>query len=102
MAKAEKPKRHTSYYYDYMQEVRPWLESKLPKAEKPVVAKELWNAIQEATEGTHDATTYLDFEVLESYMEDEVAADCLERILDLLRELTDESDNEGINVDVSW
>ncbi len=94
-----KPKRRTSYYYDYMQEVRPWLIAQLPKADKKCVEKELWDAIQESTEGTHDATTYLVFESLESYLED---LDCVDKIMDLFRQLSDESDREGINVEISW
>ncbi len=102
MKAGDKPKRHTSYYYDYMQEVRPWLIKKMPKAEKSCIEKELWNAIQESTEGTHDATVYLDFEVLESYLEDYPNSKTIDRIMVLLRELTDESDIDGIQVDISW
>ena len=102
MGKIEKPKRHMTYYYDYMQEVRPWLIKRLPKSEKSCVEKELWSAIQESTEGTHDATVYLDFEVLESYLEDYHNPECIGRIMALLRELVDETDEDGINVDISW
>lgn len=103
MSKKEKPKRHTSYYYDYLQEVVPWLKSRLPKLDKAYVEKELWSAIQEATEGTHDATVYLSFEVLESYLSDDyITPGCADRIMALLKELTDESDSEGISVDISW
>ena len=102
MAKVAKPKRHTSYYYDYMQEVRPWLISQLSKTDKSFVGKDLWNAIQESTEGTHDATTYLDFETLESYLEDCPEHDCVDRIMVLLRTLADTEDVNGINVDISW
>ena len=102
MKEIEKPRRHTSYYYDYMQEVRPWLIENLQKVDRSCVEKELWDAIQESTEGTHDATTYLDFECLESYLDRDVPNDCIDRIMTLLRELTDESDTEGINVEISW
>ena len=102
MSDVEKPKRHTSYYYDYMQEVRPWLISQLPESYKPCVEKQLWNAIQETTEGTHDATAYLDFECLESYLEASVIEDCVDKIMALLKELTDDTDREGINVEISW
>ncbi len=95
----EKPKRHTTYYYDYMQEVRPWLIAELPKTDKSFVGKELWDAIQESTEGTHDATVYLCFEVLESYLEDCPEQDCVGRIMTLLKTLTDA---DGINVEISW
>ncbi len=96
------PKRHTSYYYDYMQEIRPWLTERLPEKDRICVENELWNAIQESTEGTHDATAYLDFDCLESYLEDEIPDDCLDRIMALFRELTNESDTEGINIEISW
>lgn len=99
MAKVGKPKRHTSYYYDYLQEVQPWLISQLPKADKPFVEKELWDAIQESTEGTHNATTYLDFEVLESYLDECLGQD---KIMELLKTLADAEDTDGINVDISW
>ena len=101
MKEVPKPKLHTSCYYDYMQEVRPWLIENLPKSDKPCVEKELWAAIQESTEGTHDATVYLDFENLESYL-DELPDHCVERIMTLLRELTDGEDDEGINIEISW
>ena len=98
----DKPKLHTSYYYDYMQEVRPWLISKLPKSDKACVEKELWNAIQESTEVTHDATVYLGIGTLESYLDEYPDQDCIKRIMTLFRELSYGADNEGINIEISW
>jgi hypothetical protein len=97
-----KPKRYTSYYYDYMQEVRPWLRDELPRADRACIEKELWDAIQEAVEGASDATVYLDFEVLESYLEAGVVGPCVDRIMALLKQLADENDPEGIYVEISW
>ena len=100
----EKPKRHISYYYDYIQEIQPWLVSKLKN--EPFVRGELWKAIQEATEGAMDATVYLDFETLKSCLEDcpdrSCAAYVVEKIMSLLRGLYVD-DAKGININIhSW
>ena len=102
MNKITKPKRHTSYYYDYMQEVRPWLKKMLPKSDKSCVENELWDAICESTGLSNDTTVYLCFEVLESYLEDCLDPGCVEGVMALLRELVDEEDTEGINIEISW
>ena len=94
-----KPKPNTKTYYDYLIGVKPWLLKELPQKYKIQINGDLWDAIQSSVEGAHDATVYLDFEVLESYLGEGEFTDA---VIEKLKELVVGDDSDGIEIDVSW
>ena len=94
---AKKPRKYTTEYCVWLQEVVPWLKKELPK-DKELIDGVLKDAVQESVEGAHDATVCLCFAVLESYLDE--YPNFSDKIIALLAGLS--GDDDCIFLDISW